>query len=608
MLYAVNTFGAVFGAGEAAFFLIEYAGLKGTLYTAVAINILIAFFAFIVRPQVVAEVKSSKEAPSGAVSDIKSSKRRLIFFVTGLSGMVAIAYQILWTRILTPATGTFIYAFAEILMIYLLGIAFGSLIYNNFLNVAQRRSIIFAASELLIGLFALVSVFVTSLYARGIMDSLGLSMEFLIMATMLPAALFMGISFPAAIDSLGEKEHHGSAVGSVYFYNTIGSIAGGFLASFFFIPFIGSTQSIILLAGINFFLAILLVAQGRNFLKEKSPKFVFAVSLMLMVLGFGLFFAKGDRLYEAGAQEQIDYAKANGVRYLFKEDETGSVFAYNDGKIARLIVDGIGMTGKDRETKMMAHVPISIHKDPKDMLAICFGMGTTFRSALKDGMNVDAVELSRAVADSFPVFYSDTQSLLGKPNARIIVNDGRNYISLTNKKYDIVAIDPPPPFNSAGTTVLYSEDFYRELAKKLKPGGLLNQWLYFNSNEDDIGMAVKSFLNVFPYAMAYYVPNEVVIGIDLVGSFSPIEVDPARVEKIFSSDVVKRDLAEFGFAIEPSRVMDLMIADRSDLVKFASPFPAITDDRPRTEYFLNRHSSQKYQEMTIEIFRKRIGK
>ncbi len=614
MLYAVNTFGAVFGTALSAFLLIELAGLRGTLYIAVMINILIAVGSFIIKPRENLSLVEVKEdiSDNNIDQDSQDVKRWLIFLVIGISGLISIAYQILWTRILTPAVGTFIYAFAGILIIYLLGIALGSLFYNKYLNAEKRSYLIFSVSEFFIGFFALFSVFVSSLYFRELLENLVLFRKIIVIPILLPAAFFMGVSFPAAIDALGESKNHGRVVGLVYFFNTIGSILGGFLASFFFIPFIGSTQSVLLLAGFNFLLAILLVVGSRaKLFKEKVTKIIFNFSIILFFVCVSLFYLKGDQLYEANAQKLIEGAKSLGLVYSFQEDETGSVFASNDPSkynSAQLIVDGIGMTSKDLETKLMAHVPIAIHQNPKDMLVVALGMGTTFRSAIKHDLNVDAIELSRSVANSFPIFYPDASDILRQSNAKIIINDGRNYAVLTDKNYDIITIDPPPPFNSAGTTVLYSENFYRDLVKRLRVDGLVNQWIYFNSNEDDIAMAMNSFLKVFPYVTVYYSPKDTVLGVNLLGSLSPINIDDSRIEKIFSSEIVKKDLAEVGSIIEPSKVRSIIIANQNDLLSYLNNFSTITDDRPSTEYFINRYAKGGYQYMTIELFKERIGK
>ena len=45
------------------------------------------------------------------------------------------------------------------------------------------------------------------------------------------------------------------------------------------------------------------------------------------------------------------------------------------------------------------------------------------------------------------------------------------------KEYDAIIIDPPPPVPTAGSSLLYSQDFYAVAKQRLEPGGILQQWL-----------------------------------------------------------------------------------------------------------------------------------
>ena len=42
---------------------------------------------------------------------------------------------------------------------------------------------------------------------------------------------------------------------------------------------------------------------------------------------------------------------------------------------------------------------------------------------------------------------------------------------------DVITIDPPPPVEAAGSSLLYSEEFYAIVKRRLRPGGILQQWL-----------------------------------------------------------------------------------------------------------------------------------
>ena len=61
--------------------------------------------------------------------------------------------------------------------------------------------------------------------------------------------------------------------------------------------------------------------------------------------------------------------------------------------------------------------------------------------------------------------------VLDDPNGRLLIADGRNHVELTERTYDIIMADPPPPIESAGTGVLYApREFYAAAARRLQPG------------------------------------------------------------------------------------------------------------------------------------------
>jgi spermidine synthase len=124
-----------------------------------------------------------------------------------------------------------------------------------------------------------------------------------------------------------------------------------------------------------------------------------------------------------------------------------------------LLINDMGMTVKVTDTKMMAHLPMLLHPKPENTLVICFGMGTTFRSAISHNGSVTAVELIKEVYEAFPYFYNDADRVRAYPKGNLIINDGRTFLKLTQDRYDVITIDPPPPIDAAGVNNLYSKDF-----------------------------------------------------------------------------------------------------------------------------------------------------
>src|ERR1700749_4853404 len=117
-------------------------------------------------------------------------------------------------------------------------------------------------------------------------------------------------------------------------------------------------------------------------------------------------------------------------------DITPTGDATGEGMQRHLITNGIGMTYLTPITKMMAHATFaSLETSPRNALIICFGMGTTYRSAMSWGIQVTVVELVPSVPRLFSYFHSDGEKLLASPNSHIVIDDGRRYLDRSHDKY-----------------------------------------------------------------------------------------------------------------------------------------------------------------------------
>src|SRR5262249_44188666 len=82
-----------------------------------------------------------------------------------------------------------------------------------------------------------------------------------------------------------------------------------------------------------------------------------------------------------------------------------------------------------------------------------------------------------SVPSLFGYFHSDAQAVMASPRATIVIDDARRFLERTEQRYDAIVIDPPPPIEAAGSSLLYSREFYALAASRLAPGGILQQWL-----------------------------------------------------------------------------------------------------------------------------------
>ncbi len=580
-LYFVNTLGAFAGVLFTGFIFIETFGLRLSLGFGAIINVCIglcirwiaqSFIYTKSNPESVSQESESQQIKTNA------SKRTFALLVFGLSGLLSMGYEVAWVRLLTPTVGTFIYAFTIILALFLLGIAVGSLLYKAIALFVHSPLLLLGLTQIGIAIGAVLSI----IAASSLVTVSPLVLQIIVIV---PATICMGLTFPIISSLVPKNESKAGFVGFAYSLNTIGSLLGPILTGFILLRLFGTTRTILLFASVNALLAHFLFLKHTQ--KKVLRKILAIGSGVIVVTLIILYLSNPLLLYEKSLANNLKKFTKDQYMYRYEEDETAAVLGFSNKSKTDygLLVDGIGMSVLVDETKLMAHLPLLLHPNPKDMLVIAFGMGTTFRSALSHDVNVDAVELVPSVPKTFSVFYPDADTVLANPKGHVIILDGRNYVRMTDKRYDVITVDPPPPVNSAGTTVLYSKEFYEQGKKILRNGGLFSQWLFYDTRVDDFQMLIKSFIDVFPYVSFYQSPRA--IGIYLIGSEKPIAFIDNLVQKRLSDPRISKDLNEWTNWTLTS-LKNLYFGDRLMLVQFAGSVPAVTDNHPRTEYFFLR--------------------
>jgi spermidine synthase len=263
-----------------------------------------------------------------------------------------------------------------------------------------------------------------------------------------------------------------------------------------------------------------------------------------------------------------------------------------------LLVNGTGMTELTPVTKMMAHFTLaSLDHQPRSGLVICFGMGTTFRSVVSWGISSTTVELVPSVPKLFSYYHSDAAQVMASPLAHVVIDDGRRYLERTPEKFDTIIIDPPPPVQTAGSSLLYSEDFYTVAKQHLEPGGILQQWLY--KGDDAVQSSVARALeNSFPYIRVYHSVEG--WGWHFLASDRPIPVrTPEELVARMPASAIA-DMMEWGPAKTPAGQFDLMLAQPvalDQLIALSPATPALQDDRPINEFFLLRTPFDELENM-----------
>ena len=130
VLYALNTFGAVVGTVAAGFFLLEALGIRWTLGIGIAINFGVAAVALALAQKTLPteadeHQKAAQQSESENTPQRPLPEKHLVLWAIGISGFCALAYEVLWTRIMVFFLGSTTYAFATMLAAFLFGIALG---------------------------------------------------------------------------------------------------------------------------------------------------------------------------------------------------------------------------------------------------------------------------------------------------------------------------------------------------------------------------------------------------------------------------------------------------------------------------------------------------
>ena len=581
-LYVANVLGALLGTLSSAFVLIELLGFQGTLFVAGSFNAVLALSAFAMSFTAVSAASVVKpvraEAPAPRLYGLPPKAILIFLFTTGL---VSMGMEVVWIREFTPYLGPFVYAFASILVVYLLATFLGSRRYR--LRAHSLPTGGNASAWSFLALFAILPVVAADpLLPVGGTESAGLRL--IVIAFFCAVAGFLT---PLLVDawSSGDPDRAGTA----YAVNIVGSIIGPLIAGFWLLPWLGERETVLALALPLFAIAAVTAFRKPTGSAQAQPQSIrkqrltFAASVLAAILLFSM---------------SHDYETNYPVREV-RRDYAATVIATGRGFDRKLMVNGVNMTVLSPDNKYMVDLPLAfLGRTPQNGLIICFGMGTGFRSMLSWGIPTTAVDLIPSVPKLFGYFHEDAPTLMSSPLTRMVTDDGRRFLDGSNETYDVIVIDPPPPPQSPGTSLLYSGEFYEVIKKHLRKGGILQEWFFDDKTDPAIkASTTRSLTQSFPYVRAFQYYHQAA-GIYFLASMDPIPVTSSSELAARLPPAAASDFVEWGPAKTAKEQYDLALSNELDLKQLiaqAPRTPAITDDAPINEYFLLRRWFHYYK-------------
>ncbi len=598
-VYSISSFGGAIGCFLAGFLLIMKFGIEGSNYFAASISIAVSVSAFALWIY-----ENIKKTPCLSSTDIFESTAMqpvniktiyALIFLVFISGFTALGYEILWMRLLIPVLESTIYTFSLILSVFLLGLGLGNYLCFKLLNRSKKILFYVVIFEIAIGVYAIFSIalfphlisFGRLLYglADGLTWENTVFIKFILVFTFLvfPTTLFgMILPLVSSIYS-GHINKIGKGAGSVFSVNMVGSIIGSVLAGFVFLPTFGVQNSLIIFGLINISVGLIVFISGNS-----SRKAMAVIGSSLICIFFVTPILSDTRLIEPMKGEELVY---------YKEGISGNVEVSNNAKGYNILrVDNKTHGGNEPWVKTdevrIAHFPMFLHHNPKNILLIGLGTGITLDAVSRHNINsVDCVEIVKELKYTLDYFFSGKPKILKKKNVNIIIEDGRNYILRTGKQYDIIIMDLVHP-ESPGTGSLFTKEYYEEARAVIKQKGFVAQWLpLYQLSMEELKIIMRTFASTFPYTSLWFGGHNMNFPIVmLAGSMNKLSMGEGAIKHRLDSTELSRELYEKNDA---RKFLDNFIISKKDILKYTEGASINTDDYPIIEFLTPRGLLQR---------------
>lgn len=619
LLYGLNTLGAAGGVFSAGFFLIETFGLSGTNSVAIALNLFIAGTMFFIwfwqekkgekvhlKEKEPTKKKNLEKEPSLGQPD-PGGLRPVILSIALITGFASLSLEVLWTRYMFFRIPSTPYSFSSILGVFLICLGIGSLLYRLLFASHKNQVLILVFILILIGPLILTMLHVASKFA------ISHGLRFLPFFSITPSsflwekvqsiniaaitifvpALFLGITFPALCTVFTQNiKKVGESIGKLYAVNTVGSIAGSFLPVIVLIPLLGIRLSFLLTA-----LFISAAGLGLIFILQKGHKIIRTVqafaSLLILFFLFSLLIPKD--LSKELFLSTLDLGKHNDIIF-YQEGRTGTSILVQDkvSKLKDLYINSVEEVPTSYAAqycfKLMGILGVLLHPEPSETLMICFGGGIAAGTAIQhpEVKSLEVVDIEASVVKAAHLFSQENNNLLNNDKVRIIIEDGRNYLFMAEKKYPLIISDSTHP-KSADSWVLYTQEFYKAVKDALTENGVFVQWLPFHLlTTQEYQIILKTFQSVFPHTTLWLTHSFDEMGRYMkfslvVGTPEPFSLDFQSFERKLLYSSVQEDL-EFWNLNHSLGILENFLSGEKKIREWTESVPINTDNLPWSYY------------------------
>lgn len=575
LLYGVNTVGAVVGAIACGYVMIELVGLHRSIAIGAAMSLGSAGCALWL-----ARASNGEDSAPPASPEADGCPSRRLQAIAFATGAVALGAEIVWTRMFSLVVLNTVYAYTQVLAAVLLGIAVAGLITAP---IARRllRSALAIPRLLAVICGALLAAAIWTAFVPYLVHRLGAASGFAgaaatgrsvtaiatLVIVLLPSSCLLALVLPLLV-AVGGASNTSRNLARLFALNTVGAVVGTLAVGLLLLPGIGLGGSQLLLSLSMVALAAITPWRARDWRKVAA-----VLGGMAAVVALHQLVSLPQDLYELRFEEHETLLD-------FREGVTSDVVVTQDPSGRRRIwINSSWVAGTGGAHVLLGHLPALVAPHLDRAVGIALGTGQTFGAVVEHGAkHLDAVEINEdVVALSRRWFASFNHNLFDRPGVEVHVADGRAFLRSTRDQYDLIVLEPLQAW-SAGTTALYTREFYDEANRVLRDGGVLAQWIPFYGQDTDATKAmVRTAIEVFPNASLWFYDRDGILLLQKGAFALPWQKVTARSPEL--ADV----RARWSLGGDQD-LLSLFMMGPHGLARWTTGAAVLEDDRPFLEY------------------------
>ena len=608
-LYALNTLGAAAGCCLAGFVFIRWLGVLGTLRLAAVMNLLVALGGYVIYRISLGSEEAATDIPLAPVKvPPEGSCGGFPLLVLGffLSGAVCIGYELLWMRSVVHSIGAFTFVFSSVLTIYLLGnvlgAAIGSRIVGSLKNPAAGAGVLFVVLGVLGVLYLPWLNFCSYYLLPAVLDSLNEAfwhrlISWHIVSPLVQSAILfllpsvvMGVGFPIMLQAWVDRAHRvGWSTGTAYSTNTWGAVAGGVVTGFVLIPLLGLQAAVV---GLGLAAAWMGSCMWLRFARPVTHARLYRCVPLLLALFVTVHASRmpGDLFRKTVATnrwtrgfEVLDVAEGvNTTVSLHRDPEYDALYLCTSGR--RVAGTSHGYRG---DQKMLGHFPVLLNRHAQSVLSVGFGTGESTACLVRHGIErVDCVEIAPEVVE-FSLKHFASINLGDKLDEKVgmIYQDARNYLHLTDRRYDAIVNDCTSIRGVAENASLYTREYFESARDHLTEHGLFMSYIdaYTTECVAVMNSVIGTVMEVFPHVTLWHMTCEPTPFFVIVGSERPQRFSLRHIADELARPAVRESLAVINCR-DSADVLICYLADEADLRKFVTRYITNSDYFPVVEF------------------------